>query len=1425
MKMQKIIILAVFLLCFTLKFAQSDRNFIVTGSNTLSFQGKYSVAVASFGYSTAQNLEVKLYGKLNDGTRYENRKSVSLKNSAVQNVEFDLKNQSVGNYFINVNTQNFNQTMRLNMNTKQRSIYVQTDKSVYKPGDKVQFRILILNGETKPVAAESVQVYITDANYNRIKQFDKVLCVRGVYAQELQLSEEPVIGVWGIHVMIDDKDSGFVKNFEIAEYVLPKFDVSIVTKGKITKNEDIIVKYDAKYTYGKDVVGTAVVNAQVVDDWWAPTIEKTLDNSTKTVSFNLMNDLNLYVYYTRSIRITLTFTEALTGVQRTTSSTVLVYNIPYTITMTGSDSVIRPNLPFVVSASCKDINEVPTTDIRNPITFSITYTLNEYDTSNWYYWWWQSYKNIYENRQLYLNNGIADLTLDVTSNVTSISISTNYLGAYGYFWAEVKPTESDQYISIKVPSDTISASATTQIEILSNVNINSVDYVIFGRNKIAASGQLNTLNTKSFQLNLVPTAEMIPSAKLIAFYVTTNGEIISDYKILNFDNELRNFVNIELSQNEVKPSSSVNISIKSKPLSYVGLLGVDQSVLLLRSGNDIDINMVSDEVATYLPVNQYNNDWSERITYNYYRDFSVSDSFIMTNANPEYVRPYIYPSYPTYPSYTYESSESSMFFSESMAPSSSEFFPTPELSFEPSMASSEAQSSSESNGNGIHPIVTRKEFPETWLFDCVDNTKGSGTIVRKVPDTITSWIITGFSLSYKDGLGLTKQSSKLSVFMPFFIFLNLPYSIKRGEIISIQAVIFNYMKDDYQATVTMYNEKQEFEFVENTPRSSDQDNLIKKSNATANSGNTVSFVIRALKVGYITLKIEASTSIAGDRVEQQLLVEPEGITRYINEAVLVDLRNQHTFSKLVDVVVPNEFVPDSLKIEASLIGDLLGPALDNLDNLIQMPYGCGEQNMLFFVPDIIVLDYLTSVNKLTPQTEIKLKNYMEEGYQRELTYKHYDGSFSAFGNNDPSGSTWLTAFVARSFNQASKYISIDQNVIAQALTYLQNVQNADGSFTEYGLVHHKAMQGGSSNGIGLSAYVLLTFLENEELASNYNDTITRAVNNILSHVDDVDDIYIMSVVSYTLYLAGKMSEANSLVQRLDQMAVNSEGMRHWEKSTNDYYITSLSIETTAYALLSYLKANRDTDGLLIAKWLVTQRNSFGGFESTQDTVLGLLSLSRIAAKIASNSLNIRVDFKYQNDAKSLSIDQSNSLVLQKLEFPSSLRNIEVVANGSGTALAQISYHYNIKNLKTSNIFQLNARIIDDQPYAFTIEICVGLNGMDQSNMAVLEVSAPSGYIFEAENNNNIVNSFSNIKRVEFDKINTLANIYFDYLQSESQCILMTSARIFEVAEQKPSSIVVYDYYENDYRTEILYVPNQILLCDICDSSDCSNACH
>ena len=75
-----------------------------------------------------------------------------------------------------------------------------------------------------------------------------------------------------------------------------------------------------------------------------------------------------------------------------------------------------------------------------------------------------------------------------------------------------------------------------------------------------------------------------------------------------------------------------------------------------------------------------------------------------------------------------------------------------------------------------------------------------------------------------------------------------------------------------------------------------------------------------------------------------------------------------------------------------------------------------------------------------------------------MTYSHADGSFSAFGSRDKSGSTWLTAFVLKSFVQAKPYIFVDDGVINKAVNWLIERQTQDGTFDEPGKVLHKAMQ-------------------------------------------------------------------------------------------------------------------------------------------------------------------------------------------------------------------------------------------------------------------------------------------------------------------------------------------------------------------------------
>lgn len=346
-----------------------------------------------------------------------------------------------------------------------------------------------------------------------------------------------------------------------------------------------------------------------------------------------------------------------------------------------------------------------------------------------------------------------------------------------------------------------------------------------------------------------------------------------------------------------------------------------------------------------------------------------------------------------------------------------------------------------------------------------------------MPDTITSWMISAISIDPITGLGLTKVPRVLEVFQPFFVSLSLPYSVKRGETLYVPAIVYNYMANDVDVEVMLHNEDDEFEFI--YPMGDGEEMRNRSIHVTANNAAQTRFVIKPKKIGSISLKVTATSPLAGDGVQRDLVVEPEGVAQYLNIALLVDLKDVPSLETTLDAEIPEEAVPDSVRAEVTCVGDLLGGTIQNINRMIRLPTGCGEQNMLNFVPNIVILNYLQATGQSKPDIEAKVKSFTEKGYQRELSYRHADGSFSAFGKTDRSGSTWLTAFVAKSFRQAAAHIDIDENVIGAALKWLNKTQRPDGSFPEIGEVSHKAMQGGATFGIPLTAYVMTAFLENK----------------------------------------------------------------------------------------------------------------------------------------------------------------------------------------------------------------------------------------------------------------------------------------------------------------------------------------------------------
>ena len=71
---------------------------------------------------------------------------------------------------------------------------------------------------------------------------------------------------------------------------------------------------------------------------------------------------------------------------------------------------------------------------------------------------------------------------------------------------------------------------------------------------------------------------MAPLTRVIVHYVRKDGEVVADG--LNFFvDRIVPYIEVQVTPNSVESGKDVDIIVKSDPNSYVGVLGVDESVL------------------------------------------------------------------------------------------------------------------------------------------------------------------------------------------------------------------------------------------------------------------------------------------------------------------------------------------------------------------------------------------------------------------------------------------------------------------------------------------------------------------------------------------------------------------------------------------------------------------------------------------------------------------------------------------------------------------------------------------------------------------------------------------------------------------------------------------------------------------------------
>lgn len=394
----------------------------------------------------------------------------------------------------------------------------------------------------------------------------------------------------------------------------------------------------------------------------------------------------------------------------------------------------------------------------------------------------------------------------------------------------------------------------------------------------------------------------------------------------------------------------------------------------------------------------------------------------------------------------------------------------------------------------------------------------------------------------------------------------------------------------------------------------------------------------------------------------------------------MDLRSGRQVSKNITLEIPPNIIENSAKIEVAVYGDPIAPIIKNLGSLLRLPRNSGEASMIDFIPAIVMLEYLSKAQALSPGIELKAVKALELGYQKQLYFRHTNGAFSFFGNSIDNSSTWLTSYTARFFKKASKYTQIDKEVIKSALEYLAGIQNDDGSFPEKGDPYLTE----DLNDVSLTAFVLLAFIENKGAFPEYHNLINKGVNYVVREMDTSNDLYTLAIGCYLLY-KGNHNAKSSFIQKLDSLATH-EGDRKWfmpkvpsyeRKSPwyNNSY--SLAVEVSSYAVLALLENGSIDEAKDVVNWLIDQQNQNGGFVSSHDSVLALMALVSFAETVKTAENSVQVKFAYGNGINTqINVNNENNLVEQTFDLPTNIRNLTLTANGKGLAYVKVNYKYN-----------------------------------------------------------------------------------------------------------------------------------------------------
>ncbi|HEY4355733.1 MAG TPA: MG2 domain-containing protein [Acidobacteriaceae bacterium] len=547
-------------------------------------------------------------------------------------------------------------------------------------------------------------------------------------------------------------------------------------------------------------------------------------------------------------------------------------------------------------------------------------------------------------------------------------------------------------------------------------------------------------------------------------------------------------------------------------------------------------------------------------------------------------------------------------------------------------------------GNDTVQPKIRKAFPDTafWQPDVRTDANGHARVSLNFPDSLTTWRATVRAITADSKAG--SAVNRVIVRKNIIVRMGQPRFMRKGDLITVPVIVHNYLTEPKQVQISL-----EAQGVEITGGSPQAVTIAPRAEATVN------YHLRATAIGTATLTAKALSTQESDALQITLPVHPSGVAETL--ASSGSIANSGEANSGANFPAGTDPAAHSLKVEVS--PSLAGSVFSALDYLTGFPYGCTEQTMSGFLPDVIVAQAMQQLHA-TPHTKpATLNAEIEAGITRLRDYHHSDGGWGWWKEDDSQ--VFMTAYVVSGLAQANK----------AGYTHAHEVAEDGIGYLSKALIDHPRMKP------ELRAYVVYALAEANGVGKDQLDTLYSRRNDLSPQA-----------LAYTglAMLDSNDSRAQEIARLLESKARSQGEFASWQESRNELLDIDYdaSVETTAF-VLKFL-AHADPNNPLLAKsavWLAANRSEGYYWSSTQQTAFAIYGLTDYLA--ISHELSPDIDAEIFVNGTSVGkrhftqSDALNGTTLAIQVDASKLQpqgnNIRVVTKGTGRAYWSVAGNY------------------------------------------------------------------------------------------------------------------------------------------------------